>query len=285
MPQELVLLNGKLVDAATCISANNRSFRYGDGFFETLLIKNNVIRFWNLHKQRIEHSLQTLCFDVPKFFSVDKLQEEIFSFYKKQKLTGAARVRINFYRSDGGLFDAKDNYINYLIQLWDLPNYTETLNENGWDVTVYSNAHKSCDALSNIKSNNYLHYALAAQLAKQKKCNDALVLNTKNNIADSCIANLFAVINGELVTPSLDEGCVAGVTRNFLIEKLQQENIFVKQASISVQDLAQATEVFLTNAIRGVVWVKRIDDFGYSNFSMAKRCLGLLNFSQSNKGY
>lgn len=276
MQNEFVVLNGKIVDAAHCISANNRSFRYGDGFFETLLIKNGAIRFWDLHQQRIQHSLQTLCFDTPHFFSVEKLEDEIFSLYKKQKRTAAARVRINFFRSDGGLFDAKDNYVNYVIQVWDLPNYTETFNENGWDITIYTKAQKSVDALSNIKSNNYLHYALAAQFAKQQKCNDALILNCKNTIADSCIANLFVVINNELVTPSLQQGCVAGITRNYLIKTLHQQNIMVKESSISPTDLAQASEVFLTNAIKGVVWVKRIDDYTYSHFNMANKCLKLL---------
>lgn len=276
MQKEIVLLNGKLLDAATCISANNRSFRYGDGFFETLLIKNQAIRFWDLHKKRIENSLQTLCFDTPKFFSANKLETDILDLYAKQKLTGEARVRINFFRSDGGLFDAKDNYVNYLIQIWDLPNYSETLNENGWDVTIYTKAYKSCDVLSNIKSNNYLHYALAAQYAKQHKFNDALVLNNKNNIADSCIANLFAVINGNIVTPSLQEGCVAGVVRSFLINELKKQNSTVRETSISIQDLTQASEVFLTNAIRGVVWVKRIDDTTYANLKVATNCLRLL---------
>jgi branched-chain amino acid aminotransferase len=272
----MVLLNGKLIDAATCISANNRSFRYGDGFFETLLIKNGAIRFWDLHKKRIEISLQMLCFDIPKFFSTHKLETEIFSLYTKQKLNGVARVRVTFFRSDGGLFDAKDNYINYLIQVWDLPNYSNELNSNGWDLVIYDKAQKSCDALSNIKSNNYLHYALAAQYSKQHKCNDALILNTKNNIADSCIANLFTVINGNIVTPSLQEGCVAGVVRSFLIDKLKQQNYVVSETSISVEELSQASEIFLTNAIRGVVWVKRINEMSYTNFSIAKKCLALL---------
>lgn len=276
MQNEWIILNGKLLTNETCITANNRSFRYGDGFFETLLIKNNAIRFWDLHKQRIQYSLQTLCFDTPKFFSLDKLQQEIFNLYEKQKLTKEARVRINFFRSDGGLFDAKDNYVNYLIQVWDLPNYSNELNVNGWDLTIYTKANKSCDALSNIKSNNYLHYALAAQFAKKQKCNDALVLNTYNNIADSCIANLFVVINNQLLTPSLQEGCVAGVVRNYLLQRLQEQNMMVTETSISPNQLKHANEVFLTNAIRGVVWVKNVDDNSYSNFNWAKRCFNLL---------
>ncbi len=79
-----------------------------------------------------------------------------------------ARVRICFFRGDGGIFDPISHRPNYIIQTWELPeNYTE-LNSNGLELLVYPAGRKSCDQFSNLKSNNALLYLMAAKYAKDQ---------------------------------------------------------------------------------------------------------------------
>jgi branched-chain amino acid aminotransferase len=137
-------------------------------------------------------------------------------------------------------------------------------------IGLYPNAKKSCDVFSNIKNNNYLQYAMAALWSKENKLNDALLLNSNNNIADSCIANVFIIKNGIIKTPALREGCVAGVMRQYLIEILKQNDIEVVETSINTEDIANADEVFLTNVIKGIMWVRQFGDSNYAYFETKK---------------
>ncbi len=102
---------------------------------------------------------------------------------------------------------------------------------------------KSCDSLANLKSNNYLPYLMAALYAKKIRVNDCILLNNFDRICDTTIANIFIMKEGIIYTPPLSEGCVAGVMRKFVINKLGSRfKILEKQ--ISIEDLKKADEVF-----------------------------------------
>jgi branched-chain amino acid aminotransferase len=142
------------------------------------------------------------------------------------------------------------------------------LNENGLVIDIYPDARKSCDAFSNLKSANFLPYTMAAQYAKENKLNDCLVLNSHGNIADFSIANVFIIQDRIIITPALKEGCVNGIMRRFLLGKMQNGKDGIVEASVSVTDLEKADEVFLTNAINGIRWVRQFRDKIYSNIEI-----------------
>ena len=267
MPQAVYLnQNGKIIkEANAIISPNNRSFRYGDGCFETMKLMDNTILLANYHFERLFASLQLLQFDVPNYLTADYLQHQIVEVAKKNYHNKLARVRLTVYRGDGGLYDPENHFPNYLIQTWDLNPANNLLNENGLVVDVFTDAIKVCDTYSHVKSNNYLCYAMAALWAKKNHLNDAILLNPYNRLADATIANIFIITNGIIKTPSLSEGCVNGVMRRYLLTQMHVENIPVEETKISVEELLQANEIFLTNGIYGIRWIKQINNINYTN--------------------
>lgn len=162
------------------------------------------------------------------------------------------------------MFD-NDHKTGYIIECWPLQRAATEWNENGLVIGVYPELKKTMDFLSNLKTASFLIYSLAAQYAKSQRWNDAIVLNTDNGIADTSIANLFIVSNGDVYTPSLEQGCVAGVMRAHVMEALKKQGILVKETKIDLAMLNEADEVFLTNAIRGLRWVQRLENKIYSN--------------------
>ena len=258
------IYNGKFIPAEeSVISPDNRSFRYGDGFFETMLCNKGNINFWEYHKDRINGSILKLHFEKANLFSIDNLPFLINKLIHKNKIKAAARIRINFFRGDGGLFDATNNHINFIIQAWPIQPTFHIFKDNGLQVDVFPDGRKACDCFSAIKSNNYLTYAMAAMWAKENKWNDAIVLNHHNRVADTTIANLFIVDKkGTIITPKLSEGCVNGILRRHIIENAGRE---IQEASITVEELLNASEVFLTNAIKGIMWVEHVGNQKYSN--------------------
>lgn len=246
------------------ISPDNRSFRYGDGFFETMKIVNGRILLADMHMERLFASLVLLQFQQPVYFTADYLREQVLVLAKKNHHTKLARVRLTIFRGEGGLYDVSNHFPQHLIQTWELDPAINSLNENGLVLDIFKDARKVCDRFSPVKSNNYLAYVMAALWAKQHRLNDALLLNPYNRIAEAAIANVFMVKDGVIKTPSLAEGPVNGVMRRWLLTCLRKNNMPVEEGELLPEDVLQASELFLTNAIYGIRWVKQLGESGYT---------------------
>ena len=246
------------------VTADNRGLRYGDGLFETLKFSGGEILMKEWHLERLFRGMDLLQFECPALFTPAQLAGQVAVLCKKNKHT-TARVRINIFRGNGGLYDPENHAPHCIIQSWSLPGKDFELNENGLVAGIYTAAKKSVDAFSHLKSNNYLPYAMAALHAKNQQWNEAFLLNTAARICDATIANIFIIKNNTIYTPSLQEGCVEGIMRRFLLENLPLHGFRVKEASISPEDLLAADEVFVTNAVRGLRWVKECGPGKYTN--------------------
>jgi branched-chain amino acid aminotransferase len=257
--------NGALVRADNSIlTAGNRGFRYGDGLFETLLVQNGRIRLNDYHFQRLFSGLHQLKFVIPAFLTAEGLEASILRLCNRNGHTSLARVRLTLYRGDGGLYDPQTLHPHYLIESWALTPADIALNANGLVIDVFPDGRKACDGLANLKSSNFLLYVLAALYAKEHRLNDCLVLNSFQRLADSTIANLFYVKDRKIYTPPLSEGVVAGVMRRFLVSSLPGMGLPILEQPVTAEDLQEADEVFLTNALRGIRWVGTFRTSRYS---------------------
>jgi len=146
----------------------NRSFRYGDGFFETMKMLGGKIILEALHLQRLFDSLERLQFQTPAYFTAKFLLQQVKMLAEKNNHTVACMVRINIFRGEGGLYDTENNLPNFIIETRALPNENNIFWDKDSAVDIYPAARKSCDEFSNIKSNNYLPYIMAARWAKKQ---------------------------------------------------------------------------------------------------------------------
>lgn len=247
------------------ILPDNRSFRYGDGFFETMKFRDGQIQLADYHFERLFKTLDKLKFQPPSFFTRAYLETQIIELVKKNGHHGLARVRLTIYRGEGGIYDRINHFPHHLIQTWDLNESNNKINENGLVIDIFQDAKKICDGFSHLKTNNYLNYAMAAIWAKENHLNDALLLNPFNRLADATIANVFIVKDGLIKTPALSEGPVEGVMRRHLLTQLRKLDIPVLEEKLAIEEVLQASEVFLTNAIYGIRWVKQLQNSNYDS--------------------
>jgi len=91
-----------------------------------------------------------------------------------------------------------------------------------------------------------------------------VLLNNYNRIADSTIANIFIVKDGTIKTPALTEGCIAGVMRNYLLRCMRKEGLPIEETQIDVDDLTEASELFVTNVMQGIRWIKQMGNTNYN---------------------
>lgn len=257
--------NGKILAAGTAIvSADNRGLRYGDGLFETIKFMNGTLILADEHFSRLWKGMQLLQFEIPKLVTPELLQQQIIQLIQKNKYN-SARVRLSVFRNDGGLYDTQNQGPVYCIQVWPINEKSSSLNENGLQLCLYKDAIKPIDKFCNIKHNNFLPYFMGALFAKQQQCNDAILLNMHSRICDTTIANVFIVKNNVIHTPSLEEGCIAGTIRKFILQNLPAAGHEITESSITIDDMFQADEVFLTNSIHNIRWVAALGEKKFSN--------------------
>ena len=247
----LVCLNGTLLPAdVPVLTAQNRSFKWGDGIFETIKVWNNQILLEPEHFERLFSGLTLLNIQAAAGQLQEEISKNILLVCQENNCTRSARVRLALFRDE-------NNNAQYLIEAAPLEPTINEWSTNGLVVDIYPYARKSMDAFSNLKSASYLPYVLAAAYAKDHHLDDVLVLNHDGDIADSSRANVFLIKNEIILTPPLQQGCINGVMRRFLIDSFKLHKLIVQQKEINEADLLAADEVFLTNCIQDIRWVSQ----------------------------
>src|SRR6185436_7845786 len=119
-------------------------------------------------------------------------------------------------------------------------------------IGIYDQYKKPCQALSNLKSGNALLSVMSSKFAEQQGWNDAIILNERGDICEATSSNVFVVKDNVIYTPPLEDGCVMGTMRAFILDHLSgsrnTDKFQVMEKTIAVQDFGEADEVFLTNA-------------------------------------
>ena len=207
----------------------NRSFKFGDGFFETLVVRNYNINFLDYHYERILNSFSVLQFELPEIFSKKWINDIVIKELDLIENADAStwRVRITFWRNGAGLYTPVQHDIDYQIETRKLEGDKYLLNEKGLLLGVCDNLRISPDILSPIKSTSALHYVMAALYKYKMQFDDCILLNHNNNIVESSSSNIFVCKDGKLFTIPLSEGCIDGVCRRIIITLAQKNEIEV----------------------------------------------------------
>ncbi len=254
-PQYLLYNNEFHSEHDTLFKNTNRSFRYGDGLFETMRYANSKIHLFDAHIERLLNGLQFLRIEIPKNWNKQFFKNKIISLLEKNNLYENARIRLSIFRSDGGYYAPRSNKGDFLIEVDSFTDPGFTLNKKGLKVDIFTEMEKACNLYSNYKSSNALVYVLASINRKEEQLDDCLLINSKNRVAEAISSNLFMVKNGEVITPPLTEGCVAGVMRSHILEIMEQQGIKYHLNPVLLEDLFNADEMFLTDSIKGIRWV------------------------------
>jgi branched-chain amino acid aminotransferase len=250
-------INGQLHPAdEACIRADNRGFRYGYSLFETMLVRDGRIRLGAYHWERLAGGLKLLSIrHEPRF--LEELQLEASRTIAENSLEALCRLRLQVYAGDGGLYETAAE-TGYVIEAFPLEPRELLLNEAGLDVGI-SDVIKHTGPYAGLKTGSALPYAVAAKQAAEAGRHDTMLLNEHGNLADSTIANIFMIKAGKIHTPPLADGCVAGVMRRHLLNVLPALGYDVAVESIHPEELMKAACVFLTNAMRGIRWVRSVN--------------------------
>ncbi|MCC7301957.1 MAG: aminotransferase class IV family protein [Bacteroidia bacterium] len=271
--------NGNLLSAdSPVLRADNRSFRYGDGVFETIRHANGKPQFLAHHVARLKSSLEVLHISFPPALEESSLRSMIVELSARNAVERGGRIRLTVFRKEGGYYTPDSNEGCFLLECDPIDESNYNLNPAGLVVDIFPDFKKQVNKLSSIKSNNAQVPVLAALYKKQNELDDCIILNSNFSIAEAINANVFAVKNGVLYTPPIADGCVDGIMRKQVIHVAKQNRISVYEVSLAMNVLLNSDELFLTNVVSGISWISAYKAKRFTN-TMSKMLVEKLNES------
>tara|TARA_B110000285_G_scaffold234901_1_gene313601 strand:+ start:3293 stop:4144 length:852 start_codon:yes stop_codon:yes gene_type:complete len=259
-----LIYNGNLFNESDeLIKSDNRSFRYGDSIFETVRVIEGRICFFNDHFERLTNSAEFLEFHFD--LSKEELLAQINILLEKNNINKGGKVRIQVFRNQGGMYVPTSYNTSFFIEAQPLDDNLFNFNPQGLHIDLYSDIKKPINLLSAHKTANALLFVKAGLYKKTKHVDDCIILNDKGNLCEAISSNLFLKIHDSLYTPSVTQGCLPGIMRNQVIKLCRHYGVNLLEGAIHPKMLLEAEEIFFTNAIQGITWVRSFSNKRYFN--------------------
>ena len=244
------------------VRAGDPGFLLGLAVFETLLFEEGVLYYVDEHIERFERGAAALGLPAPPWSARGALAKVA------EQLSGSARaVRLTLTPGAAG----KGPSLLVTARAWTAPDAA------GIGTTLVARAKLAQDSLESLKTSSRLRNALARQAAQKVGAWEALLGTDEGDVAEGTVSNLFAVLDGELVTPPCERGALPGIVRQKLIGTWGPG---CSERSLRPEHLARASEVFLTSSlarIAPVLWIRDlVEDLPGAAGPAAKRAAGLI---------
>ncbi len=252
-----VLLNHNLLPAnAAHIPATSEGFLFGHGVFETIKIINGRPAFLAQHHARLAASARAL--DLPYATSLFDLGTHLRRLTSANALThGSAKVVLFHCDPDSIPGTGSEAPAVGELILTRANAYSPDIYKRGFrlrSVTTSERIH----TLSAHKTLNYLANLRAKRAALVAGFDEPLFVTSAGVVIEGATTNVFAVRDGIVLTPALDVGPLPGIARAEVLQLLGADN--AREVVLTADDLARADELFVTNALLGVMPVSRLDD-------------------------
>jgi branched-chain amino acid aminotransferase len=244
-----VWVNGELLDPAQAsVSVFDHGLMVGDGVFETVKFGGGEPFALTRHLDRLKLSAQRM--DLPEP-DLDAIAEGVRQCLAAAPAWPLGRIRITYTSGPGPLgSDRGDQGTTAVVIVGEQKFFPATA-----DVTVVPWPRNERGALSGVKSTSYGDNAKALAYAKARGGGEAIFGNLAGNLCEGTGSNVFLVSGGRLITPTLESGCLAGVTRALVLEWCGGEEV-----DVPLEAFYQAEEAFLTSTTRDVQPIRLVDD-------------------------
>lgn len=253
---EKVFLNDKLVDIdKASVSVTDAGLLYGAGLFETMRSSNGKVFALKDHLDRLFFSAGALSIgtDHDKKFITDAIHELL----KANKLKDA-RLRLTL--TAGSMTQSeKHRRPTLLITATKLQPYPQEYYQNGVMVIICPFKQNPAEPVYGHKTTSYFSRMLGLEFARENRATEALWFTVDNRLAEGCVSNVFLVKDSVLYTPPIDTPVLAGVARKTVCEIAMKNSIKLMEMDLYIQDLLEADEVFITNAIMQVMPVISVE--------------------------
>jgi len=240
-----IIVNG---EATAAIAVADRALQYGDGLFETIAVRNGRLCLWERHMARLALGAERLGLPPPP---EPLLRAEAATLAAGQ---ANAVLKLIYSAGSGGRGYARPQPASpsRILQILPAPAYPPSHWRDGVAARICDLRLAQQPRLAGIKHLNRLEQVLARREWNGAEFAEGLLLDQQDHVIEGTISNVFLVRGGRLRTPALDACGVRGVMRDRVLELATELGLTAEEGTVTLADLGEADEVFLTNSLIGV---------------------------------
>jgi 4-amino-4-deoxychorismate lyase len=236
-----IWINGR---RGTVIDCRDRGLQYGDGLFETMLVRRRHIRLLELHLERLTEGCRRLRLAIP----AAAIEREI-TLRARQCNEGVLKLIVTRGRGARGYRPAGDERCTRVLSL----NAVPAAQSGARTVRLCRTRLGINPDLAGLKTLNRLESVMARAEWRNERIWEGLMRDVEGGVVCGTMSNVFLRRGSTLMTPALDRCGVAGVMRRWVLEQARELRLRVWQGRLPVEAFRDAEEVFMTNAVVGVV--------------------------------
>ena len=254
----LVFLNGKfLPEADAFVPLNDRGLLLGDGLFETMRVAKGQPFRCAQHLERLVRGADFLKIQLP--FTPKEIQKFAEQLIVKNELSDAI-LRVTLTRGAGARGYSPKNSGPATLAMTSHPLPPQNAEEPlQWSLITSSFRIPASDALAAFKTTSKILNIVARAEAEERGADEALLLNTNGEVAETAGGNLFWIYQDTVCTVPTGRGVLPGITRAVVLEICQSLGLATNKRIIKPEHLRNAAGIFVTNSAFGIVPVAAFD--------------------------
>jgi len=235
------------------VAALDHGVTVGDGAFETAKVDQGRVFAATRHARRLDRTLAGLGLPAADH---DYLAEGVAAVLGSGPRIEFGRLRYSVTGGAGPLgSDRADSPLTYIVTAGEQPRPPASAS-----LAVVPWVRNERSAVAGLKTTSYAENVVALAYAKERGAIEAVFANTRGELCECTGSNIFVVRDGVILTPPLDSGCLAGITRAVTIEWCREEGMEVREEAMPIEVLAEADEVFITSSTKDVLAIHAVDD-------------------------
>jgi branched-chain amino acid aminotransferase len=254
----MMWLNGKFVATQDAqLSVMDRATLLGEGIFETLRFHSGQIVLFNEHWARLCEA--AAFFHLAVDYSADEIQSAMRELIRQGEFTaGSLRLTVTAGSGGRGLVAAQSAKANWIISCvgdTDTEAATDFI-----DLAIVSIMRAETNPSARFKTLSYIDNIAARNQAVECGAQDAILLNSRQQIACAAAGNIFLWIGNELLTPPVSDGAMPGIIRAEILKQKTIAQLTCREASLDKKHIADADGVIITNSLIGAKAAHKIRD-------------------------
>ncbi len=255
MSEPLLYVDGAFHDPRTpLVSALDHGMTVGDGVFETCELLEGRTFALTRHVRRLERSAAGLGLDAP---DEDRVREAVAAVEQRWRASGGGlgRLRITWTAGYGPLGSDRSGGEGTLIVAAGPAREPQPAR-----VAVAPWVRNERSSIAGLKTTSYAENVVALAYATERGASEAILANTRDELCEGTGTNVFVERDGEILTPPLSSGCLAGVTRALVLEWAADAGIEVREETLPLSVIHETPHAALTSSTRGMVPIIAVDD-------------------------
>ncbi|HET7212640.1 MAG TPA: aminotransferase class IV [Terriglobia bacterium] len=255
MLHKFVYRNDRIVSMQEVrLSPGQAGLLNGWGVFTTIRIYDAWPFAFDRHWNRLTTDANRL--KIPSKWQPENVLERLGQLIEANHVKeGCARIYLIYNKAGSWVSDEAMPEVDLILYTADLPRRVGPAR-----LAVQPYGRYASSPLAGVKVTSWLENVWMLDQASRRGFDEVILLNERSEVTECTAANIFCVRNGEVTTPPLSAGCLPGVSRAVLLEMGEQFGARVKEATIQMEDLSAAEEVFITSTTREVQPVSQIED-------------------------